>query len=331
MKMNAMITGAAGLLVLTTIALAQPSLVSRYEFKKLEYPGSLFSYPLGINDKREAVGVYADMQGVFHGYLWRGGAFTKIEFPGARQAPMSGTYPGGINNRGDIVGTYTDAQGYQHGFMRARPASCENDEEERCAPVYTTIDNPAAVQTQIFFELGPGLGTAAIGINNHGVITGMYATAGLFSDGFLLSHGVFTPVDHPIASHMPGGGSKCFSISNNGVAACDYSTNDGITHGFLFKNGKFEAVDVPGSAQGGFGTQINGVNDSGVAVGLFSSAPNVYHTLVWVSGKVFTLDFPGEPFSELHSINNRGDISGAYLSDPTTFFLHGFLAFRKDE
>ena len=331
MKMKAIITGAAGLLVLTTIAMAQPSLVSRYEFKKLEYPGSIYSYPLGVNDKREVAGVYADMQGAFHGYLWRGGAFTKIEFPGALQALNAGTYPGGINNRGDIVGTYTDAQGFQHGFLRARPAWCEDDEEERCAPVYTTIDNPAAVQKRIPFELGPGLGTATIGINNHGVITGMYATAGLFSDGFLLSRGVFTPVDHPMASHLSGLGSKCFSISDNGVAACDYATDDHITHGFLLKNGKFEAVDVPGSALGGFGTQINGVNASGMAVGLFSSATGVPHTLVWVSGKVFTLDFPGEPFSELHSINNRGDITGAYVFDPATFFLHGFLAFRKDE
>ena len=87
---------------------------------------------------------------------------------------------------------------------------------------------------------------------------------------------------------------------------------------------------MPGSALGGFGTQINGVNNSGMAVGLFSSATG-FHTLFWVSGKVFTLDFPGEPFSELHSINNRGDITGGYLSDPNSFFLHGFIAFRKDE
>ena len=134
-----------------------------------------------------------------------------------------------------------------------------------------------------------------------------------------------------MASHMPGLGSKCFSISDNGVAACDYLTADHITHGFLFKNGKFEAVDVPGSDQGGFGTQINGVNASGMAVGLFVGAMHDPHALVYAQGKFFTLDFPGQPFSELHSINNRGDISGAYAFDPVTGFLHGFLAFAKDE
>ena len=329
MKHKTILTGLTGCILITATAMAQPNVSSRYDFMKLEYPGSVFSYPLGINDRREIAGVYADATMALRGFLWKEGRFTKIDFPGAL-----GTGPGGINNRGDIAGTYFGQDGFQHGFLRARPAWCEDDDDQACAPVFTTIDDPAAVQTQgIPFEFGPGLGTAAIGINNHGVMTGMYAP-GVYSDGFIRSHGgAFTPVDHPSASHLPGFGTKCFAVADTGVAACDYLTlENGVTpisHGFLLDDGHFVSIEVPGSIQAGFGTQVNGVNDHRMAVGIFSSLTGG-HGLLWVSGNYFTVDYAGKPFSELHSINDRGDLTGAYSDDPLGRVLHGFVAFPKD-
>ena len=37
----------------------------------LDYPGALTSFPFGINDTGQIVGVYQDGAGTFHGYLAR--------------------------------------------------------------------------------------------------------------------------------------------------------------------------------------------------------------------------------------------------------------------
>jgi len=48
-----------------------------------------------------------------HGFLLRGGAFTRIDFPRSLA-----TLAFGINPRGDIVGSYHDASDEGHGFLR---------------------------------------------------------------------------------------------------------------------------------------------------------------------------------------------------------------------
>jgi probable HAF family extracellular repeat protein len=68
---------------------------------------------IGINDFGEIVGYYYDVSRV-HGFLLSGGAFTTIDFPGARY-----TWCSAINNAGDIVGLYQDTQGV-HGFLLQR-------------------------------------------------------------------------------------------------------------------------------------------------------------------------------------------------------------------
>ena len=67
-------------------ATAQPSLSASYDFKTLDFPGSFFSFPLGINNHREIAGSYEDGSGN-HGYRWKNGKFTIIDFPGAMQFP----------------------------------------------------------------------------------------------------------------------------------------------------------------------------------------------------------------------------------------------------
>ena len=212
----------------------------------------------------------------------------------------------------------------------AKPAWCggeDDDPDEGCKAVFTQIDVPGAAQTVgILFEFGPGLGTAAIGINNSGSVVGMYATHGQYSNGFRLSHGVFSDVSDPLAGHSPGEGSKCFAINGNGAMACDYITN-GITHGFLVDEGKRIPIEAPNQAF--FGTQITGVNSSEVVVGVFGS-PIGLQGLVWIAGHYSTLGFPAKPYNELHSINDRGDITGAYANNPDGSDGHGFVAFPKE-
>ena len=335
----------AALLLTAGLLSAQPSITSQYTFTAINYPNAFETFPLGLNDQRVVTGFFIDMNGVSHGFLWKKGKFTQlINYPGAGQFPGGGTIAGGINNRGDVVGTYSTPDGFQHGFKLARPDECgennegdddDNNNAHACKPVYSTIDVPGAAQiNNIDFEFGPGLGTAAIGINNNGVITGMYATNGLYSNAYFLAGGHYKPLDSPFASHLAGNGTKCFSINSSGAAACDYLTqatpgSPKITNGFVYDNGKTTKIFVPGSGTGGFGTQINGINDSRKMVGTFTVPSGTLAGLVWYKGDYFTLNYPAAPLTELHSINNRGEITGAYVTDLSTGIALGFIAIPK--
>ena len=322
---------AAGLLA------AQPSITSQYTYQVIDYPHALATFPLGINDQRMITGFFIDAAGVNHGFLWKAGKFLRVvDYPGSGQFPGGGTITGGINNRGDVVGTYAAPDGHQHGFKMTRPDECEDDDGHACNPAFTEIDVPGAVLTSgVDFEFGPGLGSAAIGISNSGTITGMYATSGLYANAFFLAGGHYHPLDSPAASHLPGDGTKCFSVNTSGAAACDYlvqssSAAPQFTHGFLYEEGgKMTPIFVPGSEAGGFGTQVNGVNDAKKVVGTFTIPSGALAGLVWFRGDYFTLNYPAMPFTELHSINNRGEITGAYATDPFGQFEHGFLAIPK--
>ena len=255
-------------------------------------------------------GVSVDPMGVQHGFLGDNGKFTTIDFPGAPQVSGGGSGAGGIDNRGDIAGFYSGKDGFQHGFLRARPAGCDQDDDKGCKPVFTSIDDPAAKQTQgIQFELG--------GMQPTGVLGRFCAEARTVYAGRSSQ-----------SQSLESLGTKLFLISDTGAIAGDYVTQDNamtppISHGFLLEDGKYTPIEVPGSPNGGFGTRVNGVNSFRIAVGLFSSPVGVPHGPVRMFGNDFTLDHPGVPFTELHSINNRGDITGAFIVDPVTQLLRG--------
>ena len=86
------------------------------EFIPFAAPGSRFTAGWDINPAGEAVGVYQDMTGRFHGFVvdasWN---FTTVDFPGA-----VATRAFGINARGDVVGSYLDASNRTHGFLARR-------------------------------------------------------------------------------------------------------------------------------------------------------------------------------------------------------------------
>jgi hypothetical protein len=317
--------------MLTPAAWAQPSsstpasLSAHYSYITIDYPGAIETYPLGMNSHRQIAGYYVDSKGP-HAFIYESGKFTPIDYPGALA-----TTAGGINDRGDVAGLYVGIDGYQHGYLWARPDGCED-----CARTFRSLDVPGAAQTNnIDFEFGPGLGTGAAGIDNADQVVGIYATNGLYSNGFIYTRGHYETVDNPNADHTKALGTKLFSINNEGAAAGDYMTQANamappITHGFIYQEGKYTPVFVPGSDAGGFGTQVNGINDEKVVVGVYSDPQGRGHALLWAQGRAFTVDYPGQPFNEAHSINNRGDITGAYINDPHGYPVHGFLAVRKD-
>jgi hypothetical protein len=79
----------------------------------IDFPGSISTTLVGINDGGLMVGRYVDSAGVEHGLLFkRPSTFLSFDYPGA-----SGTSLNGINDSKFISGRYTDGSGIRHGFL----------------------------------------------------------------------------------------------------------------------------------------------------------------------------------------------------------------------
>jgi hypothetical protein len=135
------------------LACAAP-VYSQYSYQTFNVPDSPWTDIDGINDRGNIVGSYI-AQGVTHGFvlsgdddhgfLLSGDQYTIFDFPGDDMD----TVAYGIDDSGDIVGSYYGRQIGQHGFILSEG-------------VYTTIDPPDSHRT------------LALGINNSGVIAGMF-------------------------------------------------------------------------------------------------------------------------------------------------------------
>jgi uncharacterized membrane protein len=98
---------ALGLTVATSLAAA-----ARAEtWTTIDYPGASLSEALGINERGDVVGRWADADGDIHGFLLRHGRFTSLDVPGA-----TFTAALDINNLGVVGGRYFDADGVSRGF-----------------------------------------------------------------------------------------------------------------------------------------------------------------------------------------------------------------------
>ena len=106
-------------------------------------------------------------------------------------------------------------------------------------PTFTPIDYPGES------------GTLALDINVSGQIVGRYIDSAGLHRGFLLSAGVFTPIDVPNSVYTPPLGINANMLSN--------------LHGLLLSAGVYTSIDFPGST----GTLAFGINDGGAIVGCY--------------------------------------------------------------
>lgn len=118
----------------------------------ISFPGATGgTRPSSINNQGVVVGSYtvAEQGSGAHGFMWKSGAFTNVEFPGA-----AATQPVKISNSGDIVGTYVDSGLVEHGFSFDKGR-------------YSTISRPGFNDTQLFavnsFDNVIGFGSGASG------------------------------------------------------------------------------------------------------------------------------------------------------------------------
>lgn len=282
-----------------------------YRFEPLEVPGAATqSVPLVMSEGGLVGGWYDDANGKFHGFIHRDGEFTTIDAPDAAD-----TFVVSVFDDGRFQGTLRDASGAVHGYLFA------ND-------TWTLLDVPeAGVTTDIPFEVGTGLGTAAFVMNTAGVVVGEYATDDGIGHGWIHDGSVYTTIDHPDASGSEGPNTMLFAAADDGrVVGRVTRTGAPLHKGFLLENG--ELTDIMHPDQGGFfGTQSNGITESGIITGVYSDADSKLHGFILENGAWTTVDYPGAAHSEIHYMDSAGNFTGGWFDED--FHLHGFVAFRE--
>jgi uncharacterized membrane protein len=91
-------------------------LISKGEFRTLDFPGAPLTQAFGLNNHDEVVGAYVDASGLTHGFIFDDGEFTSVDDPQG----IGTTTINGINDRGQIVGFYVAAGGNTDGFVGSR-------------------------------------------------------------------------------------------------------------------------------------------------------------------------------------------------------------------
>ena len=224
------------------------TLVLPNAFTVENFPNSMMTQVIGINNSLTTDGFYVDNAGLTHGfYRTSNGQFTTVDYPGAQVATefnqllsqndrfqAAGYYSNSINNTTpDIPYVYDEVGG-----------------------VFHVITIPGAVG-----------GAQATGINNAGVTCGFFIDANGVNHGWLINAGVFMPLDVPDST-----GTQALGVNNRGKVVGFYTDAAGLSHGFVYSIGtsSFATVDAPNSAGT---TVVNGINDLDKLVGFYGTAP----------------------------------------------------------
>jgi hypothetical protein len=198
--------------------------------------GSTFAY--GINNAGVIAG-YFTTNGASHGFIDIGGTFTTIDDPSA--IPGTTTVYG-INNLSSLVGTYIASPNQNLGFVDV-------------AGTFTPVNDPAGTS-----------GTTVNGINDSGILTGVYSdSTGVH--GFTDSGGVFTTIVDPAAVGFDTGPD---GINDAGAFVGQYLDNSNQSNfggSFLDIGGVFTPINDPLADLSVGGTVAFDINNTGTIVG----------------------------------------------------------------
>ena len=194
----------------------------------------------------------------------------------------------GINASGNIAGIYVDGSGF-HGYFLDKKG-------------FATLDPPGSIRTLGFF------------LNAHDQVVGVYRIRDQTRHGYVWSKGQYTTIDvpgdwrhwvpRPLASTTPGD------------VVGTYVDQDGDRHAFLMSKG---ALYNTRRSRRGF-HHSPGDQQSGEIAGLYVVG-DTSHGFVLSDGEYTTVDVPGADWTEVYSINAKGEIVGAYEDADG---VHGF-------
>ena len=262
-----------------------------FEYSWIEVEGARSTSASGINAGGDIVGSYVDQEGVSHGYLFRGGAFTTIDYPDAE-----GTLARGIGPGGDIVGSYWltgEPVPNEHGFLLTRQGE------------FIPIDVPGHINTiaQRILPNGTILGC------RHDTDT-MHSMRGVV----ITAAGV-----EEIAAHasMHNGATP----DGRRIAGLYTNMTAGRTEGYVVDDGVFKPFVVPNSIM----TAAWDVNPLGEVVGVYRDASLLFHGFVMGRDGYTSVDVPGAAATRAFGTNAAGDVVGSFVMGGKT---RGFLAAR---
>jgi probable HAF family extracellular repeat protein len=131
---------------------------------------------------------------------------------------------------------------------------------------FTTLDDPSATN-----------GTISWGINTSGQIVGYYLDASDKNHGFLLSGGMYTTLDDPLAGSF---GTVATGINSAGQIVGYYLDSANKEHGFLESGGTYITLDDPLATNG---IQAFGINDQGQIVGSYTDNRGTHGFLLTIT------------------------------------------------
>jgi hypothetical protein len=273
------------------------------KFTKFDPPGSVGTFPNGMNSKLAIVGYYSDSNGVYHGFLRSPqGKLTTLDDPNAGNGLGQGTLAGNINTSGEIVGYYLDSSTVYHGFVRTPAGKFSSfdapgagtGQYQGTQPAFTDgLTDAGAVSGTYSNSSSPGLGflrapdgtfttfdvagsfaTYVAGINAKGIVAGLYVATG--SNGFVRAR------DGKITTFDVLSGTSGFSVGTINAAGAItgwYDDSKLAWHGYVRDpNGQITKFIVAGAGTGsGQGTLPYANNSTGAITGVYVDSRGVYH------------------------------------------------------
>jgi probable HAF family extracellular repeat protein len=174
------------------------------------YPNSVQTQVIGIDNRGDTGGFYIDQAGVTHGFLKMNGTYTTADLPGTTFNQILG-----LNNRGQAAGFFQDAAGQSHAYIREADGA------------YLVL---------------PIANSTATGINDLGEVVGFTMPTSTTASGFILRGGHLTTLNVPGSTFT-----QAFGVNNLGQVVGDFTDAAGNMHGFVYENGTYRQVDEPGS------------------------------------------------------------------------------------
>lgn len=215
------------------------------------------------------VGVYYDIEGNGHGYIYDDHDQTWTTLDDPQAAGLSANFD---IWRNDIIGIYLDDEGNVLSFLYD-------------GSTWTTLDYPLA---------GPGFGggTWASGIQGDSIV-GNYVDASGVSHGFLykIHDQTWTILDAPLAGTASGQGTLCTGVVGGKIDGY-YADSNGVEHAFIYEGHRWATFDAPlaGTALGQ-GTAFGGVSGNN-EVGAYTDSNGVWHGLMFDGRTLTTFDAP---------------------------------------
>jgi len=168
-------------------------------FRQIDVPGACSdwlagTFASGVNDGGQVVGSFYDSScNNLHGFLFSGGSFKQLDFPGASE-----TMPIAISDSGQIVGLYDVFQGLLPGPWQGF--------------LYTNGN---------YSDIGGG-GLLPLGINKLGQIVGAFSNSS-GTHCFLEANGSISQIDVPGAG---AAGTACYGVNGEGQVVGEYAIYD---------------------------------------------------------------------------------------------------------